>query len=396
METYEVDNINNLETIVQILHKRNKEKFIHVESVSVSDGYRYIISLTDDPSLATYQVPVHLEIKVLYGDTDSIMCKFKFNRINYKCDRMDTFRLSELCCTKITKELFNRPPIELEFEKVFNPYILLTKKRYIANKYENMKDPFELKCIDHKGIALTRRDYCNLVKKCYSDVIELITNAGNESINITQDLENSVFKSIGLFKDVLRNIADYNVDVQDLVVSAQIGKEYSCRLCKSKVSWSINCPNKIRGIICGYPNVDKSSICHKCKKPVQCNHQFSLGHINLAQDLQRRKEEVNIGDRLQFIYVEREGVDSDQKYELCEDVTYAQEHKLNFNRKCYLDQVTKPMLAFFKTLFLNDTRGLFDNLVEYCESIYKEVCPPKQRKTKKHFDISTIPDVDEI
>jgi len=98
-------------------------------------------------------------------NTDSVFLKFKYNRDDFERNRRDTFRLATVCGDNLTNDIFNRKPIELEFEKVFHPFILLTKKRYIANKFENTKDPFDLKGVDAKGIALTRRDYCQMVKK---------------------------------------------------------------------------------------------------------------------------------------------------------------------------------------------------------------------------------------
>jgi hypothetical protein len=245
--------------------------------------------------------------EIVTKNTDSVFLRFKFNRDDFDQNRVDTFRLATLCGDKLTQEKFKRPPIELEFEKVFQPFILLTKKRYIAHKYENMKDPFQLKGLDAKGIALTRRDYCNMVKKCYRDVIDTIMKSTSSSIH----------DSIEVFKSYVERIHRYDIDIEELVVSAMLAKSYKTR-------------------------------------PV---------HVILAEKLKERKEEVQIGDRIPYIYVESSDPKL-QKSELGEDPQYAIKNGLKFNRVCYLEQLAKPILGFYK-IVLKDDHTLLDELIDY-------------------------------
>jgi hypothetical protein len=179
--------------------------------------------------------------QMIVFNTDSIMVRFKYNLDDFNQNRIDTFRLATICGEKLTGEIFARPPIEMEFEKVFQPFVLLTKKRYIANKYENMKDPFHLKGLDAKGIALTRRDYCRMVKACYKEVIDAIMDTSKA---------NGIKRSIRIFKAYIDRIDNYDIDIEDLVVSAMLAKSYKT-------------------------------------KPV---------HVLLAEKLKERKEQVQIGD----------------------------------------------------------------------------------------------------
>lgn len=244
--------------------------------------------------------------EMIVSNTDSIFMRLKFNRNNPESNRIDTFRLASLCGDKITDEVFDRPPIVLEFEKVFQPFILLTKKRYIANKYENMKDPFQVKGVDAKGIALTRRDYCKLVKKCYKEIIDTIMVHQNER---------GLHDSIVIFKDYVNMIHNYNVCVDDLVVSAQLAKDYKTR-------------------------------------PV---------HVVLAEKLRDRKEEVQVGDRIPYIYIESDNPKA-IKSTLGEDPDYAIKHNLKFNRSCYLEQLAKPILGFYRVC-LKDYPEMLDDLI---------------------------------
>lgn len=52
--------------------------------------------------------------------------------------------------------------MELKFEKVYFPCILVSKKRYVAHKYEK---PDDIPVFESKGIEIVRRDGCDAVVK---------------------------------------------------------------------------------------------------------------------------------------------------------------------------------------------------------------------------------------
>ena len=255
---------------------------------------------------------------IIISNTDSIFIKFKYNRDDFEKNRRDTFRLATVCGDNLTKDIFNRKPIELEFEKVFHPFILLTKKRYIANKFENTKDPFDLKGVDAKGIALTRRDYCPMVKKCYKKVIDTILADTNKKSDLTKSKEDPVVSSTKVYLEYIDNIFNYKIPIDDLVVSAMLAASYKTR-------------------------------------PV---------HVQLAEKLKRRKEEVQIGDRIPYIYIENTSNTPKQKSELGEDPKYAIQNNLRYNRSCYLEQLAKPILGFYKVV-LKDYPSLLDHVIDY-------------------------------
>ena len=53
-----------------------------------------------------------------------------------------------------------KKPIRLEFEKVYFPFLLMSKKRYAGLQW---KDAEKWLKIDAKGIETVRRDNCSLV-----------------------------------------------------------------------------------------------------------------------------------------------------------------------------------------------------------------------------------------
>lgn len=62
-------------------------------------------------------------------------------------------------------------PIKLEFEKVYFPYLLLSKKRYAGLLWTNPEKPDKKDC---KGVESVRRDSCLLVRKMVDTVLEII------------------------------------------------------------------------------------------------------------------------------------------------------------------------------------------------------------------------------
>ncbi len=336
-ETYiiELSNEQNNANISNIVKKITKKK-----STSLEGDFVYDI----ETELGRFQAGIG---QLICYNTDSIFIKYKYNIDDFESNRKNTFKLATLAGDKLTNEIFNRHPIEMEFEKVFQPFILLTKKRYIGKKFENPKDPFQLKTIDSKGIALTRRDYCKLVKDCYKSIIDVIMDGKNDSLD----------KSIDVFKQFCDKIDNYEAKDEDLCISAMLAKEYSCGLCKKKTEWSgIRCE-------CKHMNSHLEEYCGKCKSTITCKHVFSLAHVNLAVNLLKRKEDVQVNERVQYMFIE--GSDPRQKKgELAEDPVWAKRLGLKFNRLCYLEQLAKPILGLYKVL-LQDQSSKLDDLIDW-------------------------------
>ena len=122
--------------------------------------------------------------KVIYGDTDSVFIKWQRFRNGKELFGKEAL---EFCieCGKdagewITQNKLQKPQ-DLEYEKTFYPFILISKKRYTADKYEF--DVNECKR-NSMGIVLKRRDNAPIVKHVFGNVIE--------KIMIDKDLDKSV------------------------------------------------------------------------------------------------------------------------------------------------------------------------------------------------------------
>ena len=62
-------------------------------------------------------------------------------------------------------------PHDLEYEKTFYPFMILKKKKYVGNKYEEDENKCKL---SYMGIVLKRRDNANIVKKVLGGLVNIM------------------------------------------------------------------------------------------------------------------------------------------------------------------------------------------------------------------------------
>ena len=137
---------------------------------------------------------VRTKAKVIYGDTDS--CFFTFNledmdgnKITGKKALIITIELAQEAGKLATSML--KPPHDLEYEKTFLPWALLSKKRYVGMLYECDPNKCKRKSM---GIVLKRRDNAPIVKEVYGGVIDILMRGGEveEAIQFTQGCINNM------------------------------------------------------------------------------------------------------------------------------------------------------------------------------------------------------------
>eukprot|EP01116_Phalansterium_solitarium_P016226 TRINITY_DN3727_c0_g1_i4.p1 TRINITY_DN3727_c0_g1~~TRINITY_DN3727_c0_g1_i4.p1 ORF type:complete len:592 (+),score=282.68 TRINITY_DN3727_c0_g1_i4:413-2188(+) len=147
---------------------------------------------------------------VIYGDTDSVMVKFG--------DDVDVSTAMELGreAAKLISQEFVRP-IQLEFEKVYCPYLLINKKRYAGLLWTN---PSKFDKIDAKGIETVRRDNCPLVRN--------VINTCLEKILIDRDIDGAQQYTRQVISDLLQNKLDLSLLVISKALSKE-GKDYAAK-----------------------------------------------------------------------------------------------------------------------------------------------------------------------
>lgn len=102
--------------------------------------------------------------RVKYGDTDSMFVQVPGR------SREEAFKIGEEIADAVTKD--NPFPIKLKLEKVYQPCILQTKKRYVGFMYEtaDQKEPI----YEAKGIETVRRDGCPATAKILEKTLRIL------------------------------------------------------------------------------------------------------------------------------------------------------------------------------------------------------------------------------
>ena len=102
-------------------------------------------------------------------------------------------------------------PHDLEYEKTFMPFCLLSKKRYVGMLYET--DPNKCKRKE-MGIVLKRRDNAPIVKDIYGGIIDILMK------------EQNINRAIEFLQNSLQNIVDENFPMEKLIITKSLRSGY--------------------------------------------------------------------------------------------------------------------------------------------------------------------------
>ncbi|XP_026835278.1 DNA polymerase zeta catalytic subunit isoform X1 [Drosophila erecta] len=104
------------------------------------------------------------KVRVVYGDTDSMFVLVPGR------NRAEAFRIGEEIAKAVTE--MNPQPVKLKLEKVYQPCMLQTKKRYVGYMYETADQAQPV--YEAKGIETVRRDGCPAVAKMLEKVLRIL------------------------------------------------------------------------------------------------------------------------------------------------------------------------------------------------------------------------------
>jgi DNA polymerase delta subunit 1 len=152
----------------------------------------------------------------VYGDTDSLfVC---FNVKDPETGKPLEGREAIVATQKLTEEAGKmvttclKPPHDFEYDKVFSPFIIFSKKRYVGNKYEESPDDYYQNSM---GIATKRRDYAGIVKVIYGGAIRILLTDRNP------------VAAAAFVKAKLMDLADGKVSLTQLTMTKSLRAEYS-------------------------------------------------------------------------------------------------------------------------------------------------------------------------
>ena len=237
--------------------------------------------------------------EVVYGDTDSILCKFKVAD-HMRGDLHEHFRLAEHVAAEITKTF--KHPVELEFEKVYYPYLLFSKKRYAGLMWTN---PETSEYIDVKGLQLVRRDSPPLVKEVSNDMLRVIM------------YDRSVDRAIETARDIVFKVLAGEYPLDRFIVSKALRTGY--------------------------------------KNPA------SLPHVTVANKLRARGNPPAIGERIPYVFI-RDSVNPDGlQAQRAEDPGYALDHAdtIELDTLYYVqNQLLNPIVTLLEVLVGKNTSAM--------------------------------------
>ena len=245
---------------------------------------------------------VRTNAECVYGDTDSVFFKFNLkdldgNKIVGKEALEITIELAKDAGKLATKYL--KRPHDLEYEKTFLPFCLLSKKRYVGMLYED--DPNQGK-IKFMGIVLKRRDNAAIVKDIYGGIIDMIIK------------EKSMEKAIQYCRECLQNMVEEKYPIEKLIVTKALRGYY--------------------------------------KNPKQIAHNVLAGRIGDRE----MGNKPNPGDRIEYVYIQTENKKALQG-EKIETPGFIKANNLKINYSFYItNQIMKPILQLF-ALGLEDMVG---------------------------------------
>ena len=223
-----------------------------------------------------------------------------------------------------------KPPHCLEWEKMFYPFIIFSKKRYVGNLYEHNVNKFKQKSM---GIVLKRRDNANIVKIIYGGIINIILNEGN------------IKKSLKFLDDSLNKLSKGDYSLEELIVTKTLRAHY--------------------------------------KNPLQ------IAHKVLADRMKERDpgSAPQSNDRVPYVYVqlkEEKGKKLLQGDKI-EDPKYIRENNLIPDYGHYItNQIMKPCLQLY-SMILEDIDGYkHKNDKKYWIKLEKSLM--KEKKNKKKVD----------
>ena len=243
---------------------------------------RDYIARTREIVVSRYQLPV------IYGDTDSVMVNMRTQCVE------DAFQRAEEMGGYISAQF--PEAIVLEFEKVYMPYLLHGKKRYVGCKFED--SPTLPPKMDCKGIEMVRRDNAPCARAVQKAALTRLVMNGDAPGAIEE------------IRTVLAAIVAKQLPHSEYVITKALAAEY------------------------------KSA---------------SLAHVHVAEKMRTRGLPTPTGGRIEFVITRAPG----KLFERAEDAVYAERNRLQLDREYYLDkQIMTPLRNLLGRVF--DLAPLFD------------------------------------
>ena len=220
---------------------------------------------------------------------------------------------------------FLKTPHDLEYEKTFMPFCLLSKKRYVGMLYE---DDYKKGKRKEMGIVLKRRDNAPIVKDIYGGIIDILMK------------EQDIQRALDFLNRSLDDIVSERTPIDKLIITKSLGSSY--------------------------------------KNPNQIAHKVLANRIT---DREPGNKPAS-GDRIPFIYICNSKKDALQG-EKIETPTFILENRLKIDYAFYItNQIMKPVQQLFSLVLpqiwtLQGKVGKIHQLSEEIAALTRKTDPSK-------------------
>lgn len=155
---------------------------------------------------ATKELAESIQLRVIYGDTDSVM--INTNVDNYA----DAIKIGNEFKKKVNERY---RLLEIDIDNVFQRLLLHAKKKYAAINYVEINGKLDTK-MEVKGLDMRRREYCQLSKEASSHVLNEIFS-GDETEVVVERIHDYL-------RDLSERIREDKFPVMKYIIYTRLGK----------------------------------------------------------------------------------------------------------------------------------------------------------------------------
>lgn len=312
-------------------YQKNKEKGLRITLLyDTYDDYVYDI----ETSISRFHAGVG---NLVVANTDSVFVKFRTPTTDFykkekqriiqqtvitqrdqeyldgllqKCIQ-ESIEIGKKAAQSATKDLF-KFPINLEYEKVYTPLLMLSKKRYIGKLYSNNAQKHDK--VDNKGVILTRRDNFALLKEVYQKIVDIYLLKGKEGND----------EVISYIENMISSIENKNIDLGKLVITKSLRKDYK---------------------------------------------NGNIPHVVLAKKITERdpNNAPKSNDRISYVFIDTGVAKAQSQYTKVEDPEYVKENDLPLDTEYYIKYLMNPLCEIME-LFIDNPEKIFKDRIK----VYKD------------------------
>jgi len=289
---------------------KDPNKIIKIINMGYFDNYVYDL----ETDIGNFHAGVG---SMIVKNTDSVFFTPKIHHVETKEIRTDRdvlpicIEIGKLAGATICKIL--PEPEEQVYEKTLWPFIILAKKKYVGNLYEDDDKNFKQKSM---GIVLKRRDNAKIVKIVVGGIVDYILNGKPGETSVQDRNRGAIEYTKALIKRILRG--DFGID--KYIISKTLKANYKNR--------------------------------------------NSIVHAVLADRIGKRDpgNKPDINERVPFVYIVTQGKVNLQG-DRVEDPKYVLTNQLELDYLFYItNQIMKPSIQFLE-LIAHNPEKLFENYI---------------------------------